>query len=65
MKQVWQTNDGGIFNTEQEARDWEYYQAVIDDLASTIYSNVGCVQYQAEAVEIATWFVNNYTFAPN
>jgi hypothetical protein len=59
-KQVWQTEDGNIFQSEQEAVNWEDHVKHVDDIAQYLYnSTVGL--YVNDCNEAARVLLEKYT----
>lgn len=63
-KQVWQADNGTVFDTEAEALAYEKRIGQIADLSRFIHDNVGCVGYSEDAREIAEHLLAHYYIAP-
>lgn len=59
MKQVWQTEDGGIFSTKEEAEKWEADRVLIYKLTSFLFSETHCPSEDAIR-EIVTALLARY-----
>jgi hypothetical protein len=60
MKQVWQTEDGSVFNTKEEAKKWEAQRKLVDDLMADLDRNTGARDIE----EVAEYIVNHYNVTP-
>lgn len=63
MRQVWQTEDGGIFDIEEEAQRWEDHQVAITSLAAHLYENTSGI-YESDIVEVVEVLLAHYNVTP-
>lgn len=63
MKQVWQTSDGEVFDTEAEAKEWEDQELAVKNLSDWLYKNTyGCSTDICN--EVAREMVENFIITP-
>jgi hypothetical protein len=58
----YKTSDNKYFDTEEEAIDWEARGSLIASLSKHIIQKANVLTYTSDAIELATWFVDNYNF---
>jgi hypothetical protein len=63
VRQVWKTEDGGIFEQEADAIEWECYRQKTFDLADHLFKlTYGVSRVSCE--EIAEALLDNYNVTP-
>lgn len=63
MKQVWQTEDGGLFDTEQEAQEWEERGVHMNNLEEFVWASTSGVP-RVEIREILEALLAHYNVTP-
>jgi hypothetical protein len=63
VKIVYQTEDGGIFDTEEEAAKWETRDKELSDLADTVWANTSYID-RADIREVLEVVMAHYDITP-
>jgi hypothetical protein len=63
MKQVWQTDDGSIFEREADAIGWETSQSLIDEISNFVWSNTSGI-HDSDIREVVEFVCAHYNVTP-